>query len=197
MGDNERKKPSSLRMRVDRARKTYGRKSSPVPMVVAGVFLVLFLIGMYVALGGSGGPSRTGTRDTATSTRPETVAPPVASRPGPAATQPKNAFQVVFYAKQKRRKDPDGALRMLKDGAAKFGNTPELYQGMALAVDEKMVKAGKGSAAYKQLAGDKLQYLEKALALVEGGKGWEQDPLHNKTTNLNTSIQQARKAAGQ
>ena len=53
----ERKKPSSLRTRVDRTRKTYRKKKNPVPMIIGAVVLLLFLVGMYVFLGQSGSSS--------------------------------------------------------------------------------------------------------------------------------------------
>ena len=197
MGDGERKKPSSLRTRVDRTRRTYGRKSGPTGMIIAIVFMVLFLIGLYVALGtDSGTPPRRDTGHSSGTSSPEVV--PVTAAPRPAAARvPKNAFEVVFYASQKRKrqKDPDGALRMLREGLTKFGDSPDIYSEMAMAVDAKMAKAGKGSAAYRQLAGEKLRHLEKAMEVINGGKGWEQDAMGNKTTQLQTRIEQARKAA--
>jgi hypothetical protein len=196
----EKKKPSSLRARVDRARKTYGRKTNVMPAIMAVAFLVIFAIGLHVALSGGGKKRRAAPGGGERAAQPGARAPEgsgaqESGRPPAAASEPKSVYEVVFYAKQKRRKDPDGALSMLQDGVRKFGEAPDLYHAMAMAVDEKMAKAGRGTARYRELAREKLAHLEKAMSLVESGKDWERDPLGNRTQNLRTSIEQARAAA--
>ena len=194
----ERKKPSSLRTRVDRTRKTYQKKKNPVPMIIGGVVLLLFLVGMYVFLGQSGSSSSKRRRP-----RPpkpaESETGSTSSAPlGFAAKEPNNAFELVSYASIKRRKDkdPEGALSMLKGGLAKWGDVPDVHCEMAFAVDAIMAKTRNDPAALRRLKQEKLDHYKKAQQLLLSGKSWDNDPTESKTANLNTSIEQAQAAVG-
>ncbi|MHC4201410.1 MAG: hypothetical protein ACYSU0_15580 [Planctomycetota bacterium] len=194
----ERKKPSSLRTRVDRTRKTYQKTKNPVPMIIGGVVLLLFLVGLYAFLGQSGSSS--------SKRRPPKRRQPVESETGTkssaplgfVAREPKNAFEFVSYASIKRRndKDPEGALRMLKEGLSKWGDVPDVHCEMAYAVDAIIAKTKNDPAALRRLREEKLAHYKKALELVESGKSWDTDQAGNKTGNLKTSIEQAEAALG-
>ncbi len=192
----ERKKPSSLRTRVDRTRKTYQKKKNPVPMIIGGVVLLLFLVGMFLFLPKSGSskrrPGRSEHPKAAESDTGSTSSAPL----GPVAKDPKNAFELVSYASLKRRndKDPEGALSMLKGGLAKWGDVPDVHCEMAFAVDAIMAKTRNDPAALRRLKQEKLDHYKKAQQLLQSGKSWDNDPMTSKTANLNTSIQQAEDA---
>lgn len=191
----ERKKPSSLRARVDRTRKTYQKKKNPVPMIVGAVVLLLFLVGMFVFLPKSGSStSRPRRSKPATSDVGSTTSAP----DQPVAREPKSASDLVFHAGDKRRRlnDPEGALSMLKAKLSKWGDVPEVHCEMAYAVDAIMAKTRNDPAALRRLKQEKLGHLKKAKALLDSGKSWDSDKMGNKTSNLNTSIEQAEAVLG-
>ena len=194
----ERKKPSSLRTRVERTRKTYHKKKNPVPMIVGAVVLLLFLVGMFVFLPRSGSSTSRPGR----SKRPRPADSDVGSTtsaPGqPVAREPQSVSDLVFYAGDKRRRlnDPEGALSMLKANLSKWGDAPEVHCEMAYAVDAIIAKTRSDPAALRRLKQEKLGHLKKAKALLDSGKRWSSDPLGNKTSNLDTSIEQAGASLG-
>ncbi len=202
MGVRGRCGPGGIRSRLGTrrgTRATYPRRAAPVAAAAGVVFAALFVTGCYVRSdqgpGGNATTRETARSDTTAHTRPVEVTPATTARVRPAGPVPKSAFEVAFWARMKRkRKDLEGAMRMLRDGTARYGETPDIYSEMAMVADAKLAKAARGSAAFTQHAKEKLGYLKKTMALIKAGKKWQGDPLNNKTVNLQLRIDEARRA---
>ncbi len=196
-GRRDPNKPSSLRGRVDRARRTYQRKSNPTPLIIGAVVIVVLGGGMYFVLNTE--PKRTVAPSSGSQRKTE-------PRPGPSAPikpvkkKPEDAGDLVFKARTKRKfgtRDPEAALKILEDGLEKWGDVPDVHHEMAMAVNDMIPKARNDPEAVSRLRKEKLAHLEKAMELLESGKKWNVDPRGNRTGNLKTSIEQARLRAGE
>lgn len=196
--DKERKKPSSLRTRVDRARKTYAHKKNPVPIIIGAVFLVIFGVAMIVVLGKPTPrkikpPSSTEVEETGTSTDGGAPVEPVASKPKSLEDQ---VWNFTEQAKFQARNDADAALQKLKGKLGVWSNFPDLHHAMAMIVETKIRKAGGDAGSVRRLSAEKLGYLEKAKEATDAGNKWAYDPNGDKTTKLGASIDQAKRDAG-
>ncbi|MHC5054939.1 MAG: hypothetical protein ACYTKD_09505 [Planctomycetota bacterium] len=188
MGEGgEKKKASSLRGRVARSRKTYSRKSNPMPLVIGAAVLAVMGVGMYFVLGNST-PKRPRQPEVSTTTQPDAGAPAVSSQP---ARQVDTLFKLLHWAREDSLKDPDKALSDLRAQESKYGSIPDFQIGLAMAVDKKIGRA-QGNAAKKGLAEEKLRYLEKTQELLDAGKSWDSDPMGTKSSNLKTSLEQCK-----
>jgi len=186
MGEEDKKKASSLRGRVARSRKTYNRKSSPMPLIIGVVVLAVMGVGLFVFLGGPE-EKRDGTRNDSETTQGETST--AAAQPARAA--PKNLFELIYWARKDSLKNPDKALADLSAQESKYGDVPDFQMAKALAVGKKIDRA-KGNAENKRFAEEKLRCLEKVQELLDAGKAWDDDPMKSRTGNLVQSLEQCR-----
>jgi len=188
MGEEDKKKASSLRGRVARSRKTYNRKSNPMPLIIGVVVLGVMGVGLFVFLGGpEKKPDRP--RDRNETTQPAASTSTASTQPGRAP--PKSLFELIHWARQDSLKDPDKALADLRAQESKYGEIPDFQMAKAMAVDKKIGRA-KGNAENKRLAEEKLRYLEKTQELLDAGKAWDNDPMKSRTGNLSQSLEQCR-----
>lgn len=117
--------------------------------------------------------------------------------PPPPHTQPKNdkarVFHATFYAREKSKRDPDGAIADLESA---LGLWPEydadIHYGIAMAVDRNIPRSAQASAERLGLYKRKLEHLDKARACINAGGNWANDPMKTRSNNLRISIEQAR-----
>jgi hypothetical protein len=187
----EKKKPSSLRGRVDRARKVHSKPMNPTPIIIGVVFVVLAGIGLYVVWT----PPTPYKQPSSTTSEPPQPQPVVSEPAAPRApAKPKTpreaAWALCEEARLGRKSDPDGALSSLRQGLGQYPQyKADFYSGMAMCVEEKIKRAGGNPS--KSLRLEKLEYLREALAAVEAGSEWFQDPRKNKTGFLKRRIEVA------
>ena len=197
----ERKKPSSLRTRMDRARKGYSKPMNPVPIIIGVVVVGVCGVGLYVAFKGEPAPSagEGGTGETSADqlATPEGAEVPSQPRaPAPLPKDPKKAvYSLTMRAKQNAKTAPDAAMRDLEQALVKYPEyLPDIYHAMAMIVEIKIQKSG-GTNAPRELLREKLKFLRRAKEEIDAGKGWVADPIGNRTGNLIMSITQAEKEA--
>jgi hypothetical protein len=119
--------------------------------------------------------------------------------PPPPQPQPKNdvgrVFHATFYAREKSKRDPDAAIADLKSALGRWPDyDADFYFGIAMAVDRKIPRSAQASDERLDLYRRKLQHLEKALACINAGGKWANDPMGTRSDNLRLSIEQARRA---
>lgn len=188
----EKKKPSSLRGRVERTRKVHSKPMNPVPIIIGIVFVVLAGIGLYIAFQGPSTPYKQPSSKTNEPPQPQpAVSAPAAPRaPAKAKTPRDGAWTICNEARSTLKTNPDGALRNLEQGLGQYPQyKADIYSGMAMCVEEKIKKAGANPP--KSLRVEKLKYLRDAMAAIEGGGKWIEDPLGNKTSFLERRIEVA------
>lgn len=188
----EQKKPSSLRTRVDRARKSYGKPMKPLPIIIGLVFVIGCGVALYFAFRGEPTPygdKRKGTKPppTETPTSEAAVRPPA---PRPLPSDPRQAaYRIAGEAKQQAKLAPEAAMRKLEQALDQYPEyTPTLYRAMAMVVEQKIMKSG-GSNAPRHLFEEKREHLLNAKAELDAGRKWAYDPIGNSTGNLEMSIE--------
>lgn len=195
----ERKKPSSLRGRVDRARKGYSKPMNPVPIIIGVVVVAVCGVGLYLAFkggpasdAGEGGTGETPVVQPAASAAAGSVSRP----PAPLPKDPKKAvYALTMRAKRDAKTAPDAAMRELEQALGKYQDyAPDIYFAMAMVVEAKIQKGG-GNSAPRHLFGEKLKFLRRAKEAIDAGKEWVYDPIGNRTGNIEMSITQAEKEA--
>ena len=191
----EKKKPSSLRGRVERTRKVHSKPMNPVPIIIGIVFVVLAGIGLYIAFQGPSTPYKQPSSKTNEPPQPQpAVSAPAAPRaPAKAKTPREAAWYACEEARLASKTDPDAAIASLEPSIGKYPDyQADIYFRLAMCVDEKIKKAG--ANAPESLKKRKLDYLLDAKKAVGAGSKWMQDPYKSKSANLDMSIEQAKGA---
>ncbi len=197
----ERKKPSSIRGRVERARKGYSKPMNPVPIIIGVVVVGVCGVGLFLAFkgepasdAGEGGTGETPAAQAAAPASAGSVSRP--RTPAPTPKEPKNAvYALTMRAKRDAKTAPDAALRVVEQALGKYPDyTPDMYHAMAMIVETKIQKSG-GSSAPRELFREKLKYLRRAKVEIDAGKGWILDQRGSRTGNLDMSIKQAEMEA--
>ena len=191
----EQKKPSSLRTRVDRARKAYDKPTKAGPIIIGAVFVIV--CGVVLVFAFREPPASYSGRSTDSDEAPAPQPAPASEskpvKPKLSANPRQAVMQIVTDAKQTARKNADAAMKDLEQALAKYPQyTPTIYRGMGMVIEQKIVKSG-GSNAPRRLLQQKLDYFLKAKDELDAGKEWAFDPIKNSTANLNSSIEQAEK----
>jgi hypothetical protein len=102
-------------------------------------------------------------------------------------------FSLAMQAKQHAKDvDPDAALATLLEALGRWPDyDADVYHAMAMVIERK-IRKGLPNVP-KSLLEEKLEYLLKAKSEIDAGNSWVYDPMHNRSSNLQMSIRQARK----